>query len=76
MREYWQKVHEAALAGMRKVLDGYMEVEDTCESMHKALAYVMKHGNSQEKADAIAYFNDYKWVVHEVAAHKAERAVQ
>lgn len=71
MREYWQKVHDEALAGMRKVLDGYMGVEDTCEGMHKALEYVMKHGNGQEKAAAIAYFGDYKWAAHEVAAHKA-----
>ena len=74
MREYWQKVRAEALAGMRKLLDGYMKVEDTCESMHNALAYVMKHGNGQEKADAIAYFDDYKWAAHEVAAHKAESA--
>jgi len=45
MREYWQKVHAEALAGMRKLLDGHMKVEDTCASMHEALAYVMKHGN-------------------------------
>ena len=72
MDEYWKKVHDKALADMRKVLDGYMAVEDTCEGMHKALAYVMRHGNGQEKADAIAAFDDYKWVAHEIAAHNAE----
>ena len=72
MHEYWKAVHRDALAKMREVLEGYMKVEDTCESMHKALAYVMKHGNAQEKADAIAAYNDYKWVAREVAAHKAE----
>jgi len=74
MHEYWKRVRDDALAGMRKLLDGYMKVEDTCEGMHGALAYVMKHGNGQEKADAIAHFDDYKWAAHELAAHVAEGA--
>jgi hypothetical protein len=75
MHEYWEKVKSEAFGKMHKLLDGYMKVEDTLESMHDALAYTMKHGNGCEKADAIEYFGDYKWAIHEEEAHKAERYV-
>ena len=76
MNEYWMNVHHNALAKMRKLLDGYMSVEDTHESMKEALAYVMRRGNCHEKADAIDLFDDYKWALHETAAHKTERAAK
>ena len=55
MEEYWKKVWMDAVAGMRALLKGYMEVEDSCDGMRRALAYVMKHGCGAEKAEAIGH---------------------
>ena len=73
MEEYWKKVHDDALAGMRGILDGWRGVEDTCEGMEEALACVMRHGSGREKADAIRLFGDYMWAAHERAAHDAAK---
>jgi hypothetical protein len=72
MDEYWKKVHDKAFADMTALLAGYMVVEDTCDGMHKALVYVMRRGSCRDQADAIAFYGDYKWWAHEVAAHNAE----
>ena len=75
MHEYWKKVHDDALAGMQSLIDKLTEdtVDDNCKDMECALAYVMKHGRCKMKAKAIGYFNDYKWAMHEIAAHEAAK---
>ena len=76
MHEYWKEVHDKALAGMQGLIDKLTDdtVEDSCNDMECALAYVMKHGNCKMAAKAIGYFNDYKWAKHEIAAHNAAKA--
>ena len=75
MHEYWKKVHDDALAGMRTLIAVLKsdKVEDSCEDMECALAYVMRHGNCKAKAKAMGYFVDYKWAKHEIAAHAMEK---
>lgn len=75
MPEYWKKIHDEALAGMRMLIAVMKsdKVEDNCHDMECALAYVMHHGSCMAKAKAVGYFSDYKWATHEIAAHAAEK---
>ena len=69
MHEYWKKVHDEALAGMRRVTG--QEVEDTLADMKRGWEYAKKHGTFKQASDAADYYIDYKWVCHEKAAHAA-----
>ena len=73
MLEYWKKVLAEAHAEMQKLIDKFVDdkVENDCADMKRALAYVLKHGNSKKAADAIDYFGDYKKAMREIAAHSA-----
>ena len=70
MEEYWKKVHDDALARMRALVAGNV-VKDNCDDMRCALAYVMKHGSCKDAAEAMDAFVDYKWAMHEMAAHSS-----
>lgn len=71
MQEYWKEVHDKALDGMRMLVSVLKndKVEDNCEDMECALAYVMRHGTCKMKAKAMGCFFDYKWAAHEIKAH-------
>ena len=67
MGEYYKKVHDEALAGMRRVVG--QEVEDNCTDMKCGLEYVKKHKTAKQFVEALDYYIDYKWAKHEIAAH-------
>ena len=73
MEKYWQKVHDEALAGMQAIISKLSDnkVDDNCDDMECALAFVLRHGTCKMKARAHACFVDYKWAKHEIAAHAA-----
>ena len=68
MQEYWKKVKSEALDAMRRLIG--QDVDDTCEDMRKALAYTLDHGTPTEASQAVDYYGDYKWAVHETKAHE------
>lgn len=73
MHEYYQRVKDEALAGMRRVVG--QEVEDTCADMKRGWEFARKNLTFKQASDAADYYIDYKWASHEIAAHKAMKAV-
>lgn len=70
MEKYWEEVKHKALDGMRRVVG--QEVEDDCADMKRAYEYAKKHLSLRAQTDAADYFFDYKWAMHEIAAHEAK----
>lgn len=70
MEKYWEQVRSEALDSMRRLTG--QDVEDNCEDMERALEYMLKHGRAKQKAKAISDYDDYKWAMHEIAAHAAK----
>ena len=71
MQEYYKKVHDDALDGMRRIVG--QEVEDSCADMKCALEYVKKHKTAKKFVEALDYYIDYKWAKHEIAAHAVSK---
>ena len=68
MEKYWEKVRREALEGMRRVIG--QEVEDDCADMTRAYEYALKKLTPAKVAVATGYLFDYKWALHEIAAHE------
>lgn len=68
MQEYWQKVHERALARMAAVIGE--EVADDPSAVTLALAFAMKNKSCMDAAKMICAVDDWKWARHEIEAHR------